>query len=141
MNLYAESSAVLAWIADEPAGEVVRAALSSADRVVASILTLVECERVLVRSAVAGYLREDDFVRRCALLEAAMSSWNLLELGPEVLERSRRRFPGEPLRTLDALHVATALSARSAIPDLALLSLDQRVRESGAALGFKLLPV
>jgi len=46
----------------------------------------------------------------------------------------------EPLRTLDALHVASVLAARSAIPNIALLSLDGRVRENGVALGFDVLP-
>jgi hypothetical protein len=65
----------------------------------------------------------------------------LLRIGGEVLERARRRFPVEPVRTLDALHLASALAARAAIPGLDLLSLDQRVRDNGAALGFDLLPI
>jgi hypothetical protein len=44
-----------------------------------------------------------------------------------ILERARRRFPQEPLRALDSIHLATALAARAALSDLALLSLDQRV--------------
>jgi predicted nucleic acid-binding protein len=79
-------------------------------------------------------------VRRRAVLEAASVNWMILKLDREVLERARRRFPAEPLRTLDALHVASALAARSALSDLALLSLDSRVRENGAALGFAVFP-
>ena len=78
--------------------------------------------------------------RRRAVLEAASVNWMLLKLDREVLERARRRFPAEPLRTLDALHIASALAARSAISDLGLLSLDRRVRENGVALGFEVLP-
>jgi predicted nucleic acid-binding protein len=79
-------------------------------------------------------------VRRRAILEAVAVNWMVLKLDREVLERARRRFPAEPLRTLDALHIASALVARSAISDLALLSLDSRVRENGVALGFDVLP-
>jgi predicted nucleic acid-binding protein len=64
----------------------------------------------------------------------------VLKLDREVLERAGRRFPAEPLRTLDALHVASALSVQAAISGLALLSLDRRVRENGAALGFDVFP-
>lgn len=46
MSLYAESSAVLAWLLDEAAGTVVRQTLSEAEIVVASDLTLIECDRV-----------------------------------------------------------------------------------------------
>jgi hypothetical protein len=41
---------------------------------------------------------------------------------------------------LDALHLASALAARSVISDIALLSLDRRVRDNGAALGFDVVP-
>jgi len=49
-------------------------------------------------------------------------------------------FPVEPIRTLDAIHLASAILARAAVPDLALLSLDERVRANGRALGFTVLP-
>jgi predicted nucleic acid-binding protein len=140
MKLYADSSAVLAWLFEEAAADAVEEAFDSADGVVASDLTLIECDRALVRAHVLGLLTEMEAVRRRAVLEAAAVNWMVLKLDREVLERARRRFPAEPLRTLDALHVASALTARSAISDLALLSLDGRVRENGAALGFDVFP-
>lgn len=140
MNLYAESSAVLAWLFEEAAADSVEKAFDRAEGVVASDLTLVECDRALVRARTLGVLSEMETVRRRAVLEAASVNWMLLKLDREVLERARRRFPAEPLRTLDALHVASALAARSALSDLVLLSLDNRVRENGAALGFDVLP-
>jgi hypothetical protein len=42
---------------------------------------------------------------------------------------------------LDAFHLASALAVRSAVSALTLLSLDKRVRENGAALGFDILPI
>ena len=50
MTLYAESSAVLAWLLDEPDGQAVRERLAKTDIVVASDLTLIECGRVLIRA-------------------------------------------------------------------------------------------
>jgi predicted nucleic acid-binding protein len=140
MNLYADSSAVLAWLFEEPTADAVEQAFDRAEGVVASDLTLVECDRALIRAYTLGVLTEMESVRRRALLEAVAVNWIVLKLDREVLERARRRFPAEPLRTLDALHIASALAARSAISDLALLSLDGRVRENGAALGFDILP-
>ena len=58
MNLYAESSAVLAWLLDESTGTFVRQALSKAELVVASDLTIIECDRVLHRAATLGDLTE-----------------------------------------------------------------------------------
>lgn len=140
MNLYAESSAVLGWLlAEETAGSVVEA-LDGAEIVVASELTLIECDRTLLRARAAGELSDFETARRRNLLEAASAHWNLLPLGRDIVERARRPFPGEPLRTLDALHIASALAARSAVPGLALLTLDNRVRGSAAELGFRIVP-
>lgn len=140
MNLYAESSAVLAWLMGEPAGEAVRHALAGAGRVIASDLTLVECDRALVRAETLERVREVDAADRRGLLAAAAAHWDVLRLEAEVVDRARRRFPGEPLRTLDALHLASALAAREALPGTALLSLDERVRKAGRGLGFELVP-
>ncbi|HET9228947.1 MAG TPA: type II toxin-antitoxin system VapC family toxin [Thermoanaerobaculia bacterium] len=140
MNLYAESSAVLGWLLSEDSAGRVMEALDGAQMVVASELTLIECDRTLLRARAAGELSDFETARRRNLLEAASAHWNLLLLGPAIVERARRPFPGEPLRTLDALHIASALAARSAVPGLALLTLDNRVRGSAAELGFKVVP-
>ena len=140
MNLYAESSAVLAWLLAEETSPAIEALLDAAQWIVASDLTLAECVRCLIRAHATGGLSELEMTRRRNALEASAVHWTLMRIDREVLERALRRFPGEPVRTLDALHLASALSARSVIPDLVLLSLDRRVRENGAALGFEVLP-
>src|SRR5262249_49408726 len=56
VNLYAESSAVLAWLLDETSAPNVRQLLAAAETVVASDLTLIECDRVLLRAAALGEL-------------------------------------------------------------------------------------
>lgn len=140
MTLYAESSAVLAWLFGEPAGEGVRKALAEAELIVASDLTLIECDRVLIRARASGYLSEARAAALQARLNRAAAHWNLLRLDPEIVERARRPFPGEPIRTLDALHLASALIARGAVAGLALLSLDSRIRAAGAQLGLNVLP-
>ncbi len=140
MNLYAESSAVLSWLLGDEDAAQVRKALAGAEIVIASELTLVECGRVLVRAVHTRRLAEADAGERAGLLAEAAAHWVLLKLEAEILERARRPFPAEPLRTLDALHLASALAARRAVPQLKLLSLDQRVRRCGRQLGFPLEP-
>ncbi len=54
--------------------------------------------------------------------------------------RARSPMPGDPVRTLDALHVATMTALRDGVGPLAVLSLDERVRAGAMALGFVVLP-
>jgi predicted nucleic acid-binding protein len=140
VSLYAESSAVLAWLLDEESGATVREALAAEPIVVASDLTLIECDRVLHRAAALGELTEADAADRRAYLATIATHWTLLRIGPEVVERARHPFPGEPIRTLDAIHLASLLVARSALAGLALLSLDARVRSAAGRLGIELRP-
>jgi hypothetical protein len=75
-----------------------------------------------------------------ARLAAVSTRWTLLGLDEEIIERARRPFPSEPVRTLDAIHLASALTARKAVSELAMLSLDGRVRRAADSLGFVLIP-
>ena len=138
--LYAESSAVLAWLLGEPEGEEVAGALRAADGVIASDLTLVECERVLIRAWSTGLITEVERVGQSGALARTADHWTRLRVDEEVVERARRPFPVEPVRTLDALHLASALVARSAASRLKILTLDQRVRENAERLGFVTVP-
>ena len=140
MTLYAESSAVLAWLMDEPAGRSVRERLARAEIVIASDLTLIECDRVLIRAAILGDLTEADAADRRAHLTRAAASWHVLRVSAEIVERARQPFLGEPIRTLDAIHLAAALVARSASHGLEMLSLDDQIRAAATKLGFSVLP-
>lgn len=140
MTLYAESSAVLAWLLDEPDGPTVRDRLASAQIVVASDLTLIECDRVVIRAAALGELTEADAADRRAHLVTAAAHWNVLRISGEVVDRARQPFPGDPIRTLDAIHLASALVARSAAPGVEVLSLDDRVRAAAKKLGLPVQP-
>jgi predicted nucleic acid-binding protein len=140
MTLYAESSAVLSWLLGEDPAAAVRRCLASAKVVVASDLTLVECDRVIIRAVAHGELDEAEAAERRGQLTEAAAHWQVLRVSPEILDRARQSFPHEPIRTLDALHLSSALSARAAVPGLELLSLDDRIRKTARALGFRLQP-
>jgi hypothetical protein len=75
-----------------------------------------------------------------ARLATTARGWNVLPIGAAVVDRARQSFPDDAIRSLDAIHLATALVARSAIGDLVLLSLDERVRSGGTGLGFRVIP-
>jgi predicted nucleic acid-binding protein len=140
MNVYAESSAVLAWLLGDETSHTVRDVLQHSELVLASDLTLVECDRVLIRAVTTGEIEEAAAADRRAYLNAATSHWHVWRISLEIVERARHPFPAEPIRTLDALHLASALAVRSAVPAVELLSLDERIRRAAKLLGFHVQP-
>jgi predicted nucleic acid-binding protein len=140
VKIYAESSAVLAWLLGEDAALRVRDVLSKAELVIASDLTLLECDRVLIRAVALGEIDEAAAADRRAHLNLAATHWHVLRVSADIVDRARQPFPAEPIRTLDAIHLASALAARSGVAGVELLSLDDRVRRVGAQLGFHLQP-
>jgi predicted nucleic acid-binding protein len=140
LNIYAESSAVLGWLLGEEVGGPVRDVLCRAALVTASDLTLLECDRVLIRAATLKEIDEAEAADRRGRLNAAAAHWHIWRVTSEIVERARHPFPAEPVRTLDAIHLASALAARSAVPGVELLSLDDRIRRVGKQLGFQLQP-
>ena len=140
MNLYAETSAVVGWRLGEQLGSSVRRALQGAQSVFSSDLTLIEGDRALHRAAATGRISPDEVRRARTLLASGADHWSVHTITPRVVELARGPFPGELMRALDAIHLATALVIRDIYPDLRVLSLDQRVRENAAALGFEVVP-
>lgn len=141
MNVvYAESSAVLAWLLDEPGQSGVVGELATADLVVTSTLTVIECSRALARARESRRVKPAEELAALRLLDQASSSWNVLDISDRVTERARGSFPREPVRTRDAIHLATALVFAESFNALRVLSLDERVRTNAAALGMTLVP-
>ena len=105
-----------------------------------SCITLIECDRVLIRAVSTNALPEAVAAERRAVLAGTVDHWVVFDLDAEIVERARRPFPAEPIRTLDAIHLATATLAQSLVPELAVLSLDDRVRASARQMGFRVLP-
>ena len=140
MNLYVESSAVLAWLLGEERGSETRQGIAAADIVFTSDLTVIECDRVLARAAAMGTQSNTEVATRRALVGAVAGHWVVLAIDNEVVTRSRQTFPREPVRSLDAIHLSTALLARNLAADVQLLSLDERIRRNAVALGFDIAP-
>ncbi len=140
MILYAESSAILAWLLDEDPVEDIRAALADAELVITSDLTLIECERGLIQARARGRISENEVISRASQFRLTAHHWVCLALEPEIADRAKAPFPTEPIRTLDALHLAFALAAQSLVGNTRILTLDHRVRESALALGMEVFP-
>ncbi len=140
MIVYAESSAVLAWLLGEPSQSLVRRTMTEAHRVVSSSLTAVECARGLARARSFNRIDGAEELAALRLLDVAADNWDIHDLSDRVLARARSRFPVEPVRTLDALHLATAALFHEALGRVTLLSFDERIRANAPGLGIEVAP-
>ena len=136
--LYVETSSILSWLLGEARGEEVRQILDSASHVVTSGLTLLEANRALIRYQAQGGIREAEKQRAIGLLAQVASGWSVMEISETIRNRAGLAFPSEPVRSLDAIHLATALEFASAFSEVIILSFDDRVRINARMLGLAL---
>ena len=136
--LYAESSAVLSWLLGEPRQHEVVAELSKAATVVTPSITAIECSRGLLRARLDGRVSEAEEMAALRMLDEAVERWTTLGVFDEVDQGARQEFPQEPVRTLDAVHLATALLFAGALGELRMLSFDDRVRANARLLGMSI---
>lgn len=140
MIVYAESSAVLAWIFQEPRAAAVNEVFDRATLVLSSTLTTIECTRGVRRAEAAGRVtaREADVL--LTEFRSLAEGWDTMEIGERVVLAASAPFPVEPVRSLDAIHLASARAASDSLGDIAVLSFDERVRANAAVLGLGVLP-
>lgn len=133
--VYAETSAVLAWLLGDESRLPARRGLDSADEIVTSVLTLLEAARGIRRAASERRVSALDASRLRGLLTRTTTAWQLLEITPDIRVRAADPFPIEPVRTLDALHLSTALHFARVFPGLPVLTFDERILANLEPLG------
>ncbi len=138
--LYAESSAVLEWLLGTARGASVRVALAAARGVVASDLTTAEVARTLRRLTATGQLTPEQRTEIYGLYMAAAAHWIFWGVDNAILSRAGEAFGVEPVRTLDAIHLATAVAFGVEVEAVVVCSLDHRVRLNAKALGLAVAP-
>lgn len=139
-TVYAESSAVLRWLLGDPEGPAVKAALAAAPSVVTSSLTGVEVSRTLRRGLQVGKLSSTQEATARGAYEAAARHWKVRVCDEDVLTRAAGPFPVEPVRTLDAIHLATALVHMRDVGPLEVITTDARIRDNAVAFGMVVRP-
>ena len=133
--VYAESSAVLSWLFGERGSGEALKRINTAETVATSVLTLLEVERALIRAERQGLLSAAECQKLRGMVARASRAWTLMEVSEDVRAGAARVFPVEPVRTLEALHLSTALLFVQAYPDLRMLTFDQRIAVNARALG------
>jgi predicted nucleic acid-binding protein len=140
MLLYVDSSAALAWLLDEPGAAAAGATLNSADRIATSALTLLECSRGLTRARAVGRITREHELSLRHTLDVAALNWDVLDITEDVLANARTEFPVEPVRSQDAIQLATAIQLLRQLGDISMLCFDKRLTANALALGISVLP-
>ena len=120
--LYLDSSALVKLVVREPESLALRDALRSWPERVSSVVARIEVERVARRISGGAVRRARSVLQRLALVD----------LDDDVVRSSATLGPPE-LRTLDAIHLATALSLRDDLG--AFCAYDARLLGVAAAAG------
>ena len=131
---YIESSALVAALLERDSAA--RAAIRAPGRRVTYALTLAEATRAIVRGRATGRLTAADERAAARGLQVFARRCDLVSVTDAVLARVGRPFPVEPIRTLDAVHLATAEQLGEPPALVIIVTRDARVRDNAHALGY-----
>lgn len=131
---YVETSALLSALLEHDAAA--KRAIRGSGRLITSALTVAESNRAIVRARVGDRLSQAQERAALGALRTFVKRCDLISITDDALARAGRRFPVEPVRTLDALHLA-ALELLGEAPALVtVVTRDARVRDNATALGY-----
>ena len=134
---YVETSALLRVVLE---GDETLQPLLLAETCYTSALTLAEARRAIRRARAAERL-DPAGAQAARRAVSEFESWTeIVPINEEVLNGTYEEFPVEPVRTLDAIHLATIQLLSETLPDLEVVSADTRVRENAQAFGIKVVP-
>lgn len=131
---YVETSGLLAAVLEDDV--TAERALRDSSRLVTSALTLVEGRRAILRAQQSGRLTVAKARYVTQTLEAFAKRCALVGVTDEVLHRAGRAFLVEPVRTLDAIHLATMEILGEPPALITVLTRDDRVRNNALAGGY-----
>lgn len=131
---YIESSALVAAVLEGDATAV--QAIRGEGVRIASALTLAETRRTFAVAIVRGRLSQPQVRSRLAWLRRFERRCEIVDVSSSVLTRLGRPFPVEPVRSLDAIHLATIEMLEVEPSLVAVVTRDRRVRENALAMGY-----
>jgi predicted nucleic acid-binding protein len=139
-DVYAESSAVLRWLLGSPDADAIAGILAKADRVITSTITSAEIGRTFRRLVATRLLSPEARDKAWVRYTSALAHWNVYAITDAVLSRTLDPFPAEPVRTLDAIHIATAALYAAEITPPTVLSTDNTLRQNAIGVGLAVTP-
>jgi hypothetical protein len=94
-------------------------------------------ERALIHAKTNGLITDADRQLLKGEFIKVNASWNFLEITGAVRKRACMVFPVEPVRSPDAIHLATALELLLVYPDVSILTCNRRIINNMVPPGLK----
>jgi predicted nucleic acid-binding protein len=130
--VYLGTSAILRALLESGTTPEIEQQIATATVLLTSRLSQVEAARALLRLRALHTVSEAKLADARRDLNRLWRRCDIWELSPAVYRLAADVAPGEGLRTLDALHLATYVLARERIAGLALLTADERLRDAAS---------
>jgi predicted nucleic acid-binding protein len=131
---YIESSALIAALIEGDA--TARQSIRGEGQRYTSALTLAEYARRVVRARQAGEIDASDVRLAMTWLRRFVRGCAVINVNDTVLARVRRPFPIEPIRTLDAIHLATIETHPEEPALVTIVTRDKRIAANARAMGY-----
>ena len=113
MRLFLDSSALVKRYVEEPGSARVIELCRQADEIVISVVGPIEIFSALARRRREGYLSSPVFASIKRNIAADIAGASIVELYPQVVAEAVKCLEKSPLRSLDAIQVASAIVCES----------------------------
>ena len=138
MIAYLDSSVILRYVLEQPG---LLEGVDEFEGRVTSLMTLVECMRAVDNARLLGDLGESEFMARRRAVHRKLRGVTRVTPTRSIVLRAGESLP-TPLKALDAIHLATAVSYRDQYaPELEFATHDRQLGRAAEAMGFQVLGV
>ena len=137
MKVFLDTSAFAKRYVAEPGSDKVMALCQKADSLVVSVICLLELISTLSRLVREKKLAKADYRKLKGDAIADLADVDICHITPDVLVSVVALLESHPLRAMDALHVACALTVK---PDI-FVSADRRQLSAARKAGLKIVDV
>ncbi len=139
---YFDTSALIKLYVEEPGSQQVSTLVSETGVVATAKVAFVEVHAGLARRRRAGDLSVAAYGRTCRQFEEQWRRYVRLDLRDDILVQARELVKRHPLRTLDAIHLASALALRAALgQEVPFVAADGRLVQAAASERFRAVNV
>jgi predicted nucleic acid-binding protein len=140
--IYLDTSALIKRYVVERGSPIVQKLVSGGDAIATSMVAFAEVYSGLMRKRREGFLTPRAYATARRQFEAEWNAYTLVSVGQELLDLARNLIEKHPLRSFDAIHLASGVRLKTDLEEeVTLAAADDRLLKAGKAEGLKALHV